>query len=1098
VVVPPQAFALPFGPYGHAVADAALGGACAALPGAAAGAAVAVGVRPALVVGFALVAGAITVVGATLTRYRPFIPAGALIGALALVLASVTAPGATWADAAVAGLLAAGALLAGTRALGGMNERAALFGPAAATAGLIGALARVVAVVRPGFGMASTAALVLVVALGVRLLARSSRPGPTLGAATVGGAVALVAGGIAVADGLGVLVAAASPPWRTSLVRWQEVAAGSVGVYGRYGWQVPVALIMLAATAWLLLGQWPEIAAGGAGLAALAVPAAFGLPWWAPVAVGVVAGGALGLLATLAHTPRGARAYATAGALLGLHGVGAGLARPAATALALAGIMAAGTAVAGMALRPVQTIAGMATSPGPGTSGMVAGPGLGIIGIGARPRPRARPAVGGAATVKARTKVGGAAVTGALFAAPGATAAMFAALNLPGRVIVQAAMATVAATLGAAAVLRLARTPYVAHAVAGVGAGAAVVAFSTLPAGEPVGPYGAVAGLIGIGAGLLLLPAPAAVPADGVRGQAGTAESPGRARPEPAHAGRRAAAIRVVGASALPVFAAVGAVLPGLFSVLALPYGWLPKIWTGSPITTRDAFPIGHWYGTGWDAVTLLLLTAAAALVALGLGGSRWVPAATLPPAAAALLVLPAAANLPWPAGPAVAAVVSLSAGLTASLVRAPESRPGLTTYRVGMAVCGLAGGAGMAGSLATVPMTLAGLATAVGGGLMVALVGRYRPARISGWLLASLAALVTPIVAGAAVRRSGGVPPPDAYGVLAVAALLIGVATLLSRQGRSRAAATPGAGASAAGTMTGAATVTGASGPPGTGTVTGASGAPGTAASTGASTVAGRSAAAGGSTAAGRSMAAGASTTATAEALDAARRLPESRAVEWCGYAGAALAVLRAGLAHSAVQAAVVLALWGILLGLTASRADRTAVYRAWLVRAALVSEVLAWWLFAQQSDVTLWEAYTLPFALLAVIGGILELRANPELNSWVAYGPALVAAFGPSLALILVETDSPTGRIRLAGIAVGAVLVVVLGGRARRQAPVLVGGVTLLVTAGRALVLLGQKVQWWILFGALGLVLVWVGATYERRRHDMRRLSARLKDMS
>ena len=244
--------------------------------------------------------------------------------------------------------------------------------------------------------------------------------------------------------------------------------------------------------------------------------------------------------------------------------------------------------------------------------------------------------------------------------------------------------------------------------------------------------------------------------------------------------------------------------------------------------------------------------------------------------------------------------------------------------------------------------------------------------------------------------------------------------------------------------------------------------------------------------------MAAGASTTATAEALDAARRLPESRAVEWCGYAGAALAVLRAGLAHSAVQAAVVLALWGILLGLTASRADRTAVYRAWLVRAALVSEVLAWWLFAQQSDVTLWEAYTLPFALLAVIGGILELRANPELNSWVAYGPALVAAFGPSLALILVETDSPTGRIRLAGIAVGAVLVVVLGGRARRQAPVLVGGVTLLVTAGRALVLLGQKVQWWILFGALGLVLVWVGATYERRRHDMRRLSARLKDMS
>ena len=74
-------------------------------------------------------------------------------------------------------------------------------------------------------------------------------------------------------------------------------------------------------------------------------------------------------------------------------------------------------------------------------------------------------------------------------------------------------------------------------------------------------------------------------------------------------------------------------------------------------------------------------------------------------------------------------------------------------------------------------------------------------------------------------------------------------------------------------------------------------------------------------------------------------------------------------------------------------------AARRHWLCRAALAAELGACWLLLYSVEVGLAEAYTLPFAAVALSPGALELRRRPDLSSWVAYGPALAGGFLPSL---------------------------------------------------------------------------------------------------
>jgi hypothetical protein len=206
------------------------------------------------------------------------------------------------------------------------------------------------------------------------------------------------------------------------------------------------------------------------------------------------------------------------------------------------------------------------------------------------------------------------------------------------------------------------------------------------------------------------------------------------------------------------------------------------------------------------------------------------------------------------------------------------------------------------------------------------------------------------------------------------------------------------------------------------------------------------------------------------------------TRPLDAAALSVAALAVLLA--LGDLRYAAAVAAIWGVAAG---GRALWRKSRRVALAMVAASSELLAWWLSLAAGDVTITEAYTLPAAAVALVAGWLALRARPERSSWLAYGPGLAAALLPSLASVLVEDGQPIRRLLLGAGALGAVLA---GSVWRRQAPVVLGGVTLLVVTAAELVRVWDLLPRWIFLAAGGFVLIGLAMTYERRRRDLLRL--------
>ncbi|GIJ60969.1 SCO7613 C-terminal domain-containing membrane protein [Virgisporangium aurantiacum] len=223
------------------------------------------------------------------------------------------------------------------------------------------------------------------------------------------------------------------------------------------------------------------------------------------------------------------------------------------------------------------------------------------------------------------------------------------------------------------------------------------------------------------------------------------------------------------------------------------------------------------------------------------------------------------------------------------------------------------------------------------------------------------------------------------------------------------------------------------------------------------------------------------------AAALD---RLGRHRAEIVALEVGSVVAAIGALVASAGLRGtATALIGYGAVLGLSALRGGRR-----WFAPVAGAVELLAWWMLLFAADIGLIEAYTLPFALFAVVGGALGLRHRPALRSWVAYGPALAAAFLPSLALVLAQPGEPLRRLV---VGAGAIAVVVVGGARRRQAPVVVGAVVLVLVTLHELVVWWDLLPRWIPLAAGGLVLVTVGATYERRRRDVRLIRVAVQEM-
>ncbi|MGW7273672.1 SCO7613 C-terminal domain-containing membrane protein [Streptomyces sp. NPDC054864] len=219
--------------------------------------------------------------------------------------------------------------------------------------------------------------------------------------------------------------------------------------------------------------------------------------------------------------------------------------------------------------------------------------------------------------------------------------------------------------------------------------------------------------------------------------------------------------------------------------------------------------------------------------------------------------------------------------------------------------------------------------------------------------------------------------------------------------------------------------------------------------------------------------------------ALAAARlgRQPLAAPVEISGAVVGGLAVaLTAG---HATTLALALALGGVIAAGTALRTDRRPVGYA-----AGVLFLLASWVRLAAWEVATPEAYTLPVTVPALLIGALRRHRTPETSSWTAYGPGLTATLLPSL--VAAWSDPHWQRPLLLGIA--ALLITLAGARHRLQAPLVLGGTALALDALHELapyiVQVVDTLPRWLPPALAGLLLLAIGATYEQRLRDARRV--------
>ncbi|MER6197621.1 hypothetical protein ABT234_09645 [Streptomyces sp. NPDC001586] len=207
--------------------------------------------------------------------------------------------------------------------------------------------------------------------------------------------------------------------------------------------------------------------------------------------------------------------------------------------------------------------------------------------------------------------------------------------------------------------------------------------------------------------------------------------------------------------------------------------------------------------------------------------------------------------------------------------------------------------------------------------------------------------------------------------------------------------------------------------------------------------------------------------------------RVPVEIAAAVAGVLAVALSAGRTG------TLALVLALAGVVCAGAAVRPERRAV--GWAAGALFVA---ATWVRLADAGVTTPEAYTLPVTVPALVVGFLRRRRDAEASSWTAYGPGLAATLLPSLLMVLEDRDWV--RPLLLGLA--ALALTLIGARRRLQAPLLLGGAVLAVVAVHELapyvVQVAGALPRWVPPALAGLLLLAVGATYEKRLRDARRL--------
>ncbi|MFH8612694.1 SCO7613 C-terminal domain-containing membrane protein [Streptomyces sp. NPDC018029] len=511
----------------------------------------------------------------------------------------------------------------------------------------------------------------------------------------------------------------------------------------------------------------------------------------------------------------------------------------------------------------------------------------------------------------------------------------------------------------------------------------------------------------------------------------------------------------IVAASGVVQGCAVLWALPVAGIALLGPFGWATRVWSGAPSDARDALllelPLPHPL-----LAPLVLATVAAVLVAASgpLGGTARRAARYGAPvlAWAAAIALPAALRLPYGVG--VSAQVVVTAALLAAATWGTSAEP-LTT------ATSVTSTASATSSASATPTAAATSATFTASGTPTTPVAAPTSATptalttpITPALIASVLALVSSVsVAFLALATSTATL--TTLGVLT--ALHLAVCVRMARSGAS---------------------------------------APGTAVLAGCAVLAHATALV---------CAVGAAwglrpehiglltlTVPALAALAAARlgRHPLTPPVEITAAGSGAVAVLLAS--GTAPTLALALALGGLIASGTALRPDRRPVGYA-----AGALFVLASWVRLASWEVSAPEAYTLPVTIPALLLGLLRRRRDPETSSWTAYGPGLATTLLPSLAAAW--ADPYWQRPLLLGTT--ALALTLLGAHHRLRSPLVLGGTVLaLDTLHELAPYIVQAVgilPRWLPPALAGLLLLVVGATYEQRLRDARRLRNALDRM-
>ncbi|MFD0471736.1 SCO7613 C-terminal domain-containing membrane protein [Nonomuraea thailandensis] len=203
----------------------------------------------------------------------------------------------------------------------------------------------------------------------------------------------------------------------------------------------------------------------------------------------------------------------------------------------------------------------------------------------------------------------------------------------------------------------------------------------------------------------------------------------------------------------------------------------------------------------------------------------------------------------------------------------------------------------------------------------------------------------------------------------------------------------------------------------------------------------------------------------------------------EVAGWGLAAAGVLMAGNDRELHDAALAGA--GVLALVTALRRDRRSA-----VWPGLALLQVALWLRLGLYGVTAPEAYTVLLSAGALVMAWRARRRDPGISSWTGYGVALALTFLPSV--YAAWNDPGLARPLLLGVA--AFAATLAGAWARLQAPLILGGAVLVVTAAHEFApalaeLMGQGPRW-LPIAVAGAFLLFTGATYEHRLRDLRRI--------